>query len=250
MAKKITKGDVFEFVKKELVPVNAQRIECADGRYLPEQSRGAVRAFGGDFGFVLAFAAALREEGTFISPNEIVDRYFEAVKKVRGEDTRLYYHTDEHNHREGKIGCGHAAKASDPANNGMYGVRSMEAQNLYQTFASHPSSNVTILNGSHEEKGVLLVEGNSHSINSRNHKNMFFVVTPEMIDNQINSLTPIFSEGLSTPVDPNDVKSSYQKQQNATAKLLGADKLPFYRVGKNSNGHFVMEELRKRKPSS
>src|SRR3989344_4678604 len=240
---KITKGDVYNCVKENLVPVNNKRVECADGRYMPVQSQGAIRAFGGDFGFVLAFAAALREEGTHLLPNQIVERYYNAIQQIRGEDTRLYYHTDEHNHAEGKIGCGHAEKATDAANDGMYGVRSLEAQNLYQTFARHPSSSITILNGHHEEKGVLQVEGKSHSLNSRKHKNMFFVVTPDMIDHLIDTLAPIFSQGLEVPLDPQDIKDSYEMQQDATAKLLGADKLPTYKVGFNNNGHFVMEQL-------
>lgn len=244
---KVAKGAVYNFVKNELVPVNTQRVECADGRYTKEQSEGAIRAFGGDFGFVLAFAAALRKEGTFLNPDEIVSRYYKAVQKVRGEDTRLYYHTDEHNHREGKIGCGHAAKASDPPNNGKYGILSREARNLYDVFSRHPGSNITILNGHHQEQGVLLVEGTSHSLNSRNHKNMFFVVTPNMINHLIDALAPIFSQGLVKPLNPQDIKDSYKMQQDATAMLLGADKLPTFRVGLNGNGHFVMEQLPKKR---
>lgn len=248
---KTKREEIEKFVKKELVPVNNTRVECADGRYQPEQSQGAIRAFGGDFGFVLAFAAALQGEGTFIDPDEIVERYYRAVKQFRREDTRLYYHTDKDHHAEGKIGCGHAAQASSAENEGKYGIPSEEARALYETFAKHPSSNTTILEGKHEEKGVLIVHGEgravTHSINSRNENGMYFVVDAARIDTFIDLVTPIFSRGLIDAVGPEDVKASYIKQQNATAQALGADKLPMYRVGINGNGHFMMEQLPRRR---
>lgn len=252
MAKKITKGEVFEFVKKELVPVNHELAACADGRTPKEVSRGGVRMFGGDYGMVLAFAAALRSEGTFLEPDEIVERYYRAVREIRGENTKLFYHSDEHAHKEGKLGCGHAREASDPKNDGLYGVTSIEAKALYDSFASHPHSNISILEGNHDEKGVLVVEANgkdqTHSVNSRNKRgDKFYVVEPARIDALIDATAPLFSRGLMVAVDPEDVKAKYKMQQNATSELLGADKLPTFRVGFKPNGDFMMEQLPKKK---
>ncbi len=235
--------EVENFVKENLVRADNMRIECGDGRYKPEQSEGAIRAFGGDFGMVMAFAGALKSEGTFIDPDEIVERYYRAVKDFRGEDAKLYYHTDEHKHKEGKIGCGHAAGASDPANKDMYGITSDEARGLYEAFAKHPRSNSTVLEGEHKERGVIYLEGKTHSLNSRRGHEMYFVVTPTQIDEAIDILTPIFSKGLVVPVDAEDVKAYYIRQQYATAKLLGADKLPVYSVRVKPSGHFVMQQL-------
>lgn len=248
MSKTLTLQEVREFVKKELVPVNHEVAACADGRTPKEVSKGGIRMFGGDYGMVLAFAAALRAEGTFLEPDEIVERYYRAVREVRGENTKLFYHSDEHSHKEGKIGCGHAREASDPRNDGLYGVTSLEAKSLYDSFAAHPHSNISILEGHHDEKGVLVVEGNgnglTHSVNSRNKRgDKFYVVEPSRIDALIDATAPIFSRGLLVSVDPEDVKAKYIMQQGETSRLLGADKLPTFRVGFKPNGDFMMEQI-------
>lgn len=243
MAKTTTREEIEKFVKESLVPANNTRVECADGRYTPEQSQGAIRAFGGDFGFVLAFAGALKSEGTFIDPDEIVERYYRAVRQFRGEGTKLYYHTDEEHHVKGEKGCGHAAQASNPNNKNEYGVSSDEARELYDKFEKHTSSHITILQGKHEEQGVLLVKGTNHSMNSRSKDKSFFVVTPASIDLHIDLIAPKFSKGLIHPVDPEDVKAFYIRQQTETSRRLKADQLPHFDVNpSNKNGHFTVEQ--------
>ncbi len=139
MSKNITREEVKKFVKENMIPVNNSRIECGDGRYTKEQSGGAIRAFGGDFGMVMAFAGALKDEGTYIDADGIATRYFRAVKKVRGEDTKLYHHTDTHNHALGEIGCGHVAKATSPEHDGLYGsLTHKDVKELYASFSKKP----------------------------------------------------------------------------------------------------------------
>src|SRR5258706_1281359 len=100
---KPTREEVKKFVKETLTRANNSKIECGDGRYTPEQSDGAIRAFGGDFGMVMALAGALKDEGANLGPDEVVGRYLLAVKKVRGDETKLYHHTDTHNHELGQV---------------------------------------------------------------------------------------------------------------------------------------------------
>lgn len=252
MVNKIKREEIEKFVKENMIPANNSRIECGDGRYTKEQSDGAIRAFGGDFGMVMSFAGALKDEGIQLSSDEIVDRYLNAVKKVRGEDTKLYHHTDTHNHALGEIGCGHAAKASNPEHDGLYGkLTHQDVRQLYASFSSNPNSNLTILEGEHQEKAVFFVHGGPddtdihYSINSMDtNGNMYFVVDMDRVNRFIEQVVPLFSEGLETPVEEKDVKENFLKQMQATASLLAAD-LDKFKVTIDSNGDFSIDALSK-----
>lgn len=252
MANKITREEVEKFVKEALRKANNTRVECIDGRYTPEQSEGAVRAPGGDLGMVMAFAGALKDEGTYLAPEEIVERYLRSVRNKRGTDARLYYHDDDSSH---PIGCGHVAKASSPEYDGLYGsLTYQEVRQLYEVFTSHPQAHKTVLEGTHAEKGVLFIHGESeegpvpYTINSRDAKgNMFFVVDIDRVNRFIEKSTPYFSEGLITPVNPEDVKRNFLIQLNATAGLLAGDKDKF-KIIVGENGNFSMNQLPKPRP--
>jgi hypothetical protein len=255
MPKHITRGEIDKFVKENMIPANNSRIECGDGRYTKEQAQGAIRAFGGDFGMVMAFAGALKDEGTYIDSEEIVRRYLRAVKKVRGEDTKLYHHTDTHNHSLGEIGCGHAAKASSPEHDGLYGsLTHSDVKDLYNSFSKDPNSNLTVLEGEHQEKAVLFVHGVSddtdihYSINSMDTKgNMYFVVDMDRINKFIEQVVPLFSDGLLVPVEEKDVKENFLKQMQATADLLASD-LDKFKITIDNTGNFSMNQLPQVKP--
>lgn len=254
MSNKPTIEEVNKFVKENLTRANNSRIECGDGRYTPEQSDGAIRAFGGDFGMVMAFAGALKDEGIVLTPDEIINRYLGAVKKVRGEETKLYHHTDTHNHETGEIGCGHAAKASSPEHDGKYGsLTHQDVRELYSSFAQNPDSNLTVLEGKHQEKAVLFVHGGPddtdihYTLNSMDKSgNMYFVVDMDRINKFIGQVVPLFSEGLVRPVEEKDVKDNFLKQMNATAGLLAAD-LDKFKVTVKQDGSFSMNQLPRQK---
>lgn len=250
MSKNTTREEIEKFVKENMIPANNSRIECGDGRYTKEQADGAIRAFGGDFGMVMAFAASLKDEGTYLDSDEIIARYLRAVKKVRGEDTKLYHHTDTHNHALGEIGCGHAAKASSPQYDGLYGsLTHQDVKDLYKSFAKDPNSNLTILEGEHQEKAVLFVHGGPddtdihYSINSMDASgNMYFVVDMDRINKFIGQVVPLFSDGLLVPAKEKDVRENFLKQMQATAGLLASD-LDKFKVTIDNTGNFSMTQL-------
>ena len=255
MANKPTIEEVKKFVKENLTRANNSRIECGDGRYTPEQSDGAIRAFGGDFGMVMAFAGALKDEGITLSPDEIVSRYLGAVRKIRGEETKLYHHSDTDHHASGQIGCGHVARASEPENDGKYGsLTHQDVRDLYKSFSDNPANNLTLLEGKHGEKAVLFVHGGPddtdihYTVNSMDKKgNMYFVVDMDRINRFIGQVVPLFSEGLSQAVEEKDVKDNFFKQMKATASLLAAD-LDKFKVTVSQDGSFSMNQLPKPKP--
>lgn len=258
MSNKISKGDIWEFVKENLVTADNRRMACGDGRYEIEQSEGGIRVFGADFGIVMAFAGALRDEGRNLSPEEIVDMYAKAKREIYGEDANLDYHTDTHAKKAGTIGCSHIAKASDPNHDGLYGsLTHKDILDLYTAFANNPGSRLTVLDGPHQEEGVLFVHGAPgahdirYSISSKDRKKgkMYFVVDIDRIDKFIERMAPAFSQGLGEPINPKDVKRNYATHMAATANLLGADKLDHYKISVNDRGNFMMEQLPKRKTS-
>jgi hypothetical protein len=256
---KLQKGDAYNFVKENLRIGNDYRLACGDGRYEEEQSQGAIRVFGADFGMIMAFAATFKDYGIKYAPKELVDHYVKAKGKLiaisnnneKGE-VKLDFHCDEHNHDEGNIGCGHIAKASDPSNDGKYGsINSEEVKQLFTAFTEHPASHLTVLEGEHKEEGVLFVHGvdedASYTVNSKNKKGkMFFVVDKDRIDKYIDSITLFMSEGLSSEINPESVKNNYNLQMARTASLLKADQIPHYKVVVKK-GHFAMEQLPKQK---
>lgn len=257
MAKKITNGKVYEFVKENLVTANDRRMACADGRYKPEQSKGAIRVFGADMGILMAIGATLKDMGVSLPASEIVEKYAKAKQglydlDVVDSDFVLDYHCDTHSHEAGDIGCGHIAKAANPANEGLYGsINAQEVRELFDAFTENPKSHLTVLEGQHEEEGVIFVRGSSdkvdYSVNSSGGKKgkMFFVVDPARTEGYIDSISGLFSEGLVNPINPEDVKRNYSIQMQSTAKLLNADKLPWYNAAINNNGHFILEQVSK-----
>ena len=253
MSDKITKEEVEKFVKENLTRANNSRIECIDGRYTPEQTEGALRAPGGDLGMVMAFAGALKDEGTHLVPEEIVERYLRSVRNKRGQDAKLYYHDDDSSH---PIGCGHVAKASSPEFDGLYGsLTYQEVRQLYEVFTAHPQAHKTVLEGSHAEKGVIFVHGESeegsvpYTVNSRDAKgNMYFVVDIDRANRFIDKAAAHFSQGLLTPVNAEDVKRNFLIQLNATTGILAGDK-DKYRVTVGQDGSFSMNQLSKTAPN-
>ena len=252
MANKTTREEIEEFVKEALTQANNDRIECMDGRYTSEQSEGAVRAPGGDLGMVMAFAGALKDEGTSLTPEEIVERYSKSVSKKRGEKPKLYYHDDDSSH---PIGCGHVARASSPEFDGLYGsLTSQDVRQLYEAFVVHPQAHKTVLEGPHAEKAVIFVHGESnegpipYTINSSDAKgNMYFVVDIDRANRFIEKAALHFSEGLVNTVKAEDVKRNFLIQLNATAGLLAGDKDKF-KVTVGQDGSFSMHQLPKIEP--
>jgi hypothetical protein len=247
---KISTDAVEAFVKENVVSADSSRVECGDGRYTAEQSQGAIRAFGADFGMVLAFASAVRGNGVEFSNDNLVSSYLNAIKAERGEDAKLYLQTDDHNEKSGGIGCGHVYQASKPENEGKYGnLKSNEVKELYESMLLNPSAKLTVLNGEHLEKAVLLVYAGDadaepkFSVNSSDGMgNMFFIADMDGIKRYMEKFVPRMANELGIEVTPEQVWQSYEEQQNATAGIL-AGGLDTYRVEIDDLGSATTEKL-------
>jgi hypothetical protein len=226
-------AQVKDFVEKNIVEANDNGCECPDGRYTKEQSKGRIRLFGADLGILMSIRAALTKKEEDFSTKAIIDRYYNFIKKERGEETKIFYHTDDHSPFP-NIGCGHVAKAASGQYDELYGMRANDAQEIWDEIEKFPYSECQTLTGDHKEQGILLISSDKFSINSQDDgKNqMYFVVDVD----RSNELLARVAEGIEIDeFTAKDLQNEYWKQVNATSTLLAAG-LPQYKVSLNGAG--------------
>src|SRR5690606_27112166 len=106
---------VENFVKENIQPAKDDSTRCVDGRY-ENDDEGKIAFAGGDLGLVMALAAVNKVAGL----NMAIEECFDYIHDVVSEDGLFCMHTDDHDHGEGGIGCGHAAKAADSETSADY----------------------------------------------------------------------------------------------------------------------------------
>lgn len=195
---------------------------CGDGRPPVEGSiSGRVRKFGADFGDLMAIKAALNVEGIEISSSDLVFKYLAAVKKIRGQDSKISVHTDTNNQPLAGIGCGHIGKSI------VLGMQQNlspeELQDLYEAVLASEHE-ITVLNGEHKEEAVLLIHGKDHSIKSSDDNGMYFVVDVDRALDFIGKVAPLLNiNGLNAQ----NVKDQWVSQMDKTARVLATGKNMF-----------------------
>lgn len=211
---------IKSFVQNNIVNANNLGMECSDGRYLPEQSEGRIRIFGGDFGVVSAVKLAADDKGLNLPIENIFDRYEKVIiQKSLGRDERLHIHSH----------CGHIKTMSDKF---PWGAE------LYGLFMEASNKKVTELEGKHEEKSVLFILGLEKSVNSRNSKGeSHFVVDVDRIKNYFS----ILPEKLAMlPLTGQDIWNAYAEQMGKTKESIAADR-KIYNV--NLKGELAISPL-------
>ena len=250
-----TLSDIERFVgdKENLVVVRNDEIRCGDGRPTPEQSNGAIRAFGEDFGIMFAIKAALLEKGEKnVDDERLIEAYLHSVTDVRGENPKLFAHTDSHAQKDGGIGCGHAREASNPENKDEYIAPNNSANSLFKAILKRPELDLQVLEGDHQEEAVLIVnsdkneEGKRFSINSKDRegKHSFFVSDMNAIKDHFDLVTPRIIEELGLELSADEAMKTYEIQQNESAKRLAFSKgLEAYNVYINSSGEATVKQV-------
>ncbi len=238
--------EVKTFVKNNLVVANNDTALCGDGRPVADEQRvketeGAIREFGADLGFVFAVASTLARKKIDISAEEVTNGVIDALLETRGEDSSVYYHTDEESEKKGTIGCGHAARITNIQNESLYApLTSDYAKKIYDFFISHPKAKKVVLRGGHEdhkEEGVLLVESKNynlspqHSVRTTDGMHMFFVADLQRQKEAIGKFFPIFAKkhNISPALYSEEVVKTNLSQMTATESLL-AKGLPQFMV--------------------
>ncbi len=203
------------FVRANLIEtVDNKRFACSDDRFKSEQSRGAVRIFGGDFGVLSAVIEAAKNAGLNNTVQNIFGRYLDFLARPSHErDPHLYIHTDTHSH--GGIGCGHIKNIVEKMPWG---------KELFDLFTSKKDSGLvdeTVLEGPHNAKGIILVNSTDKSVNSVDQTTgeQYFVVDMERAKEYLMSL-PERLALLNIPKE--EIWKAYQRQMTDTAIEIAA----------------------------
>jgi hypothetical protein len=214
--------EVIHFVQANKLKADNSGSVCGDGRVKPEQSKGYLRAFGGDEGFMMAVQGAATELG-IKTPTELVARYGAGIRQIRGGNAVIGIHTDEHNLGPGEIGCGHVAKAvKGQAKHKSVGPE--DVSNLHENVLAVDNHEQIVLKGTHAERAVLLVYGKEWTVNSFDGQQMYFVVDIDRSMEFIEQIVPLLDvEGLTIEA----VKEQFECQMNETASHLAAGKNMF-----------------------
>jgi hypothetical protein len=262
----ITLEQVREFVEENIVPADDSGSECVDDRETAEQSHGRVRAFGGSLSYMLPSAKVIADLSKDLSNPEISERAgkitnsdivraaIAAKKKVKGEDVQIHLHGDEEHSKNGGIGCGHAAKASDPENEFQheYGVDASDAREIYEIAYGSKDAHIETLKGGHNAKGVIMVRGDEQtgeakfSVNSKDidGKLQFFVVDIDRTRKLFEEIIPAMFEELGFGNFEGAVDKTwdaYVVQMKASTKVL-AKGLPIYNATIDSSGKAKVEK--------
>lgn len=210
--------------------------KCVDGRYAADGAEsGMIARPGGDYGYVMALLSVNRHKNLGLTPEQCVDAVYNALT---ADGNKFYMHTDTHAHPSHEhdtagehhdapvIGCGHIAKALNSELATGYAIPEEDMQRAFdhmQTYIQQGKSvHMAVLEGSHWEQGVLVVDSETHAVNPHNEdekeNSMYFVYDKKRDDAYIEKeLMPrLHIEGLTAE----DFKTASDIQLKATLHNL------------------------------
>lgn len=226
---------VQEYIASNIVRARSGR-KCVDGRYLPNQASGMIARPGGDLGYVMALMGVNKRKNLGLTPEKCFNEVYKVVS--RGKVNHFYMHTDHHADPDPKtqkalIGCGHAAKAAQENLSKEYGLVADDVARLvrYARNVADITQGVEIVNlqGAHEEAGVLVVNSEKFTVNSKdpNLGSMYFVYDGQR---DTDFLRNIAFQMAIPGVSFEEMKKESDLQLQATLHNL-AQGLPIYKVG-------------------
>lgn len=212
------------FIKANITKTRMGR-KCVDGRYPSSVSIGMIARPGGDAGYVLALLALSEQKGIGLSAGECFSLVYDTVHS----EGHFGMHTDDHS--ENSIGCGHLAKAADDSLCGAYGITSASSRELIayakKMVAKKHAIDFVSLPGNHSEKGVLIIDSDTYTVNASDENGtMYFIYDRKRDDAFIRSLVKKINR---IDITYESLKAISDQQLNATLHLL-AKGLPLYTV--------------------
>ena len=215
---------IQDYVKRNAIKADSLDGACGDGRPAVEgKVEGRVRKFGSDVGDLMAIRAALNLEGVQISAGDLVSKYLAAVKQIRGDDSKIEWHTDEESLKSGKIGCGHAARALTGIQDNL---TPQDVRDIWDAVMATENERAVLKGGheEHREEAVLLIHGTDYSVRTFDGRHMFFGADVDRGLSFIDRAVPLLGIERLTP---EDVREQWLKQMNRTAQALAKGKSMF-----------------------
>lgn len=227
---KATSDDVVSFVTNNRVKARKGFI-CVDGRYDSAKYAGMLARPGGNFRGIMVLLALRKKLD--LPVGRILDKVVDAVEQM---GIPFAIHTDDHHHSRdlADIGCGHIALAENKEHAKEYGVDPVDVHNalvyLRIKLEGRKYFQVQDLEGSHKERGVLVVTGKKYSVNHWDTKaqEMYFVYDKARDDEYLQTLFYHFK--IQFPkLSLEEFKKVSDLQLNATLHNL-AKGLPIFEV--------------------
>jgi hypothetical protein len=177
MTIKTTIDDVVTFVSSNKVRARKGFI-CVDGRYDATKYAGMLARPGGNFRGIMVLLALRKKLN--LPVGRIIDKAVDAVEKM---GIPFSIHTDAHHHSTdlADIGCGHIALAENKDHAKEYRVDPVDVHNalvyLRIKLEGRKYFQLQDLEGSHKERGVLVITGTKYAVNHWDTKKdeMYFV---------------------------------------------------------------------------
>jgi hypothetical protein len=215
--------------------------KCVDGRYPPDTARGMLARAGGDCGYVMALMAISRKKKLQLTPEQCFNAVYKVIsQKMHGA---FCIHTDHHadpeytggnqHMHQTLIGCGHLSKAASQWSiRQPYDLQGKDVKKIiaYAKNLADISENVEMvnLNGEHAERGVLIIDDSTHTVNAMDPKAhaMYFIYDKKRDEAFMKRLV----KDMAIPgVTYEDMKMEADVQLQATLHNL-AKGLPIYTV--------------------
>ncbi len=232
-------------IEKNIIPATDGR-KCVDGRY--PSGTGEIARAGGDMGYVEILLSLNREKELGLTPSGCVDLVYGYTTKDGG---MFSLHSDRHadptetdhlTHGElPLIGCGHCAKAAQEELAKQYQLSASDVKEavLYvrERYRSGDAIDLVVLEGEHAEKGAIIVDSLSYSINERdvNNESMYFIYDRARDEEYMQGFVDWLVEEKGLNISYAEFKEISDLQTNATLRILAPEK-PLFQVELDERG--------------
>lgn len=245
MEKEKAVQDAIEHVRDNIIKAEEGR-KCVDGRYAP--GTGEIARAGGDMGYVEILLSLNRKKGLDLNPANCVDLVYDYTTKDGG---MFSLHSDrhadpleqDHSHHEERplIGCGHCAKAAQASLAEQYNLdpRDVQESVLYvrNRHTRGDRVDIIVLEGEHEEKGAIIVDSMTHSLNERDidGESMYFVYDRARDEDYMKRFVAWLQKEKKLDIFYDEFKAISDLQTNATLHILAQGK-PIINVSVDNQG--------------
>ena len=179
-----TEEEAKNFASQNTLGGENSTSRCVDGRYDKKDGMPECSLPGADAGKLLVAFGALNKLGIDINQT-IAEKVVEKLLNILGGASNFHFHTDDHNMGEVAQGCGHIKWATNsPEEYGITTEIAILTKKILEKLKMEGAQE-EILNGDHQEKAILVVEGEKGVAPKNEEGNQVFVYQKTMAEKTI-----------------------------------------------------------------